>query len=94
MLNFLGKFLSSNEGEIKKLHQTVQQVNSFEEATKKLKEKDFPKKTAELKLRLERGESLDNLLPQAYALVREASLRVNNERHFDVQVMGAIVLHQ
>ncbi len=94
MLNFLGKLLNSNEGEINKLKTVVEEVNILEPQYKKLKEKDFPKKTAEFKLRLERGESLDQILPEAFALVREASVRVNNQRHFDEQIMGAITLHQ
>lgn len=94
MLSFLGKLLNSNEGEVNRLTPVVEKVNLLEPQIKKLKDKDFPKKTAELKLRLERGESLDDLLPEAYAMVREASFRVDNKRPFDVQIIGAIVLHQ
>lgn len=94
MLNFLTKFLNANNGEIKRLAGVTVRVNASEEGVKKLKEKDFPKKTAELRLRLERGESLDDLLPEAFALVREASHRINNERHFDEQVMAAVALHE
>lgn len=72
----------------------VAEVNRFEEAIKKLKDKDFAVKTEQLKKRLASGESLDDLLPEAFALVREASFRVNKERPFDVQVMGAIILHE
>ncbi len=94
MFNFLGKILNSNEKDAKKLQPVVDQVNSLEKEVQKLKDKDFAKKTAELKLKLERGTSLDDLLPEAYALVREASFRVNKEHPFDVQIMGAIALHQ
>lgn len=94
MFKFLTKFLNSNEKEIKKLFPLVEKVNSYEPMAQKLKETDFPKKTQELQNRFADGESLEQLLPQAFALVREASFRVNKERHFDVQVMGAIVLHQ
>ncbi len=94
MLNFLTKFLNSNEAEIKNLMPLVAKINSLEPGLKKLKEKDFAKKTAELKLRLERGQTLNDLLPEAYALVREACLRVENKRYFDVQIMAGIVLHQ
>ncbi|MCL4390492.1 MAG: preprotein translocase subunit SecA [Patescibacteria group bacterium] len=94
MLNFLTKFLDSNDKEVKRLWPLVEAVNNFEPKVKKLKDKDFAKKTAELKLRLERGESLDDLLPEAFAAVREASFRVNNERHFDVQILAGVALHQ
>ncbi len=94
MLSFLSKILNSNEAEIKKLSSVVEKIGSIEPEYKKLKEKDFPKKTAELKLRHERGESLDDLLPEAYALVREAAFRVNGTRPYDEQVMAAIALHQ
>ncbi|MBI4099640.1 preprotein translocase subunit SecA, partial [Candidatus Microgenomates bacterium] len=94
MLGFLGKFLNSNEKEVGRLMTLVATVSDQEQATKKLKDKEFPKKTAELKLKLERGQTLDDLLPEAFALVREASFRVNKERHFDVQVLAAIALHQ
>lgn len=94
MLNFLGKLLNSNEAEINRLKPIVEKINSYEPEFKKLKEKDFVKKTAEFKLRLERGESLNELLPEAYALVREACVRVEGKRYFDVQMMAGIVLHQ
>ena len=93
MLNFLGKFLNSSEKEIQRLRPVVARINSLEPQIKKLPDKDFPKKTAELKLKFERGQSLDDLLPEAFALVREASFRVNKERPFDVQIMAAIALH-
>lgn len=93
MLNFLSKILGSNDAEIKKLAPLVEKIASLEPDYKKLKEKDFPKKTAELKLKLERGKTLDELLPEAFALVREASFRVDSKRHFDEQIMAGIVLH-
>lgn len=91
MLGFLGKFLNSNEKEVKRLEALVAAVSGQEAAAKKIKDKDFPAQTAQLKLKLERGA---DILPQAYALVREASLRVNKERPFDVQVLAAIALHE
>lgn len=94
MFKFLSQFLNSNDKEIKRLNGIAAQVNDLEEKIKKLKDKDFPKETAKLKLQLERGKSLDEILPEAYALVRETSLRVNKERHFDVQVMAALALHE
>lgn len=94
MFNFLNKFLNSNEREVKRLLPVVEEVNRFEGAIKKLKDKDFAIKTEQLKKRLASGESLNDLLPEAFALVREASFRVNKERPFDVQVLGAVVLHR
>jgi preprotein translocase subunit SecA len=94
MLNFLTNFLNTNQREVKKLLPLVTEINRFEPAMHKLKEKDFPKVTAKLKERLAAGESLDDLLPEAFALAREASVRVNNQRPFDEQLMAAIALHQ
>lgn len=94
MLNFLGKFLNSNEAEVKRLTPLIEKINRLESGLEKLKPTDFPKKTAEFKLRFERGETLDEILPEAYALVREAAKRVNNMRHFDVQLLAGIALHQ
>lgn len=94
MLNFLGKFLNSNEAEVRRLTPLIEKINQLESSLENLKPSDFPKKTAEFKLRLERGETLDDLLPEAYAVVREAARRVNNMRHFDVQLIAGIVLHQ
>jgi preprotein translocase subunit SecA len=72
----------------------VAKVNSLEEALKALKDEDFPVKTAELKERYSKGESLDSLLPEAFALVREASRRTLGQRHYDVQILGGIALHR
>jgi preprotein translocase subunit SecA len=94
MLGFLGKILDSNEREIKKLLPIVQKINALEEEVKKLSDEEIKAKTSEFKLRLSRGETLDEILPEAYALVREVSARINGERPFDVQLMAAIVLHQ
>src|SRR3989344_3694484 len=94
MLNFLSKFLDSNTREVERHQPLVDQINSLENDFKKLKEKDFKAKTAEFKARLDRGETLDDLLPEAFALVREASVRTTGLRHYDVQLIGGIVLHQ
>lgn len=72
----------------------VEEINSLEEKTSKFSQKDFRKKTEELKERLAGGENLDELLPEAFALVRELSKRLNNERTFDVQLMAGICLHE
>ena len=61
---------------------------------KNLNDLDFPKKTQEYKDKIKQGKTLDELLPDAFALVREASKRTRNERHFDVQIIGGVVLHE
>ncbi len=92
MLGLINKFFDSNKKEIKKLQPIVDKINAEEDNVKKLKAKDFPKKTQELKDRLEKGETLTDILPVAFALAREASRLTLGMRHFDQQVMGAIVL--
>ena len=94
-LNFISKiFKSSNQKELDKLQKIVKQVNNCEDRIVKLEDYEFPKKTEELKSRIKQGSKLDDLLPEAFALVREASKRTRGERHFDVQIIGGIVLHQ
>ena len=93
-LNFITKLIrSGNQRELDKLEKIVQKVNFLEDNSKKLNDADFPEKTNEFKKRLRNGENIDKILPEAFALVREASKRVRNERHFDVQIIGGIVLH-
>lgn len=94
LFDFLGKFFNSNEGELKKLNPIVDKINILSRSVGKLEDEDFPRKTNKLKKRVIAGESLDEILPEAYALVREASDRVIGERHFDVQLISGIVLHQ
>ncbi len=94
MLNFITKLFDSNDREINKLLPIVAQVNSFETKIKKLKDSDFPKKTEELKKRVEKGESLYDILPEAFTLVREAAFRTLGLRHYDVQIIAATVLAQ
>ena len=94
MLGFLGKFFDSNEKQLDKLRVVVEQVNKWESKFKKLKEKDFVRKTEELKKRLAKGKTLDNLLPEAFALAREAASRTLKMRPFDVQLMAAVCFHQ
>ena len=94
-LNFLSKFIkSSNQKELDRINKIVDQVNSYEPIIKKIADKDFPEKTINLKKMLREGKSIDDLLPEAFALVREASKRTRNERHYDVQILGGVVLHQ
>ena len=93
--NLLSKlFKSSNQKELDKLSKFVEEINKLEGKTSKLDDNDFPKKTQELKNKIIDGANKVDLLPEAYALVREASKRINNERHFDVQLIGGIVLNQ
>jgi preprotein translocase subunit SecA len=87
-------FGSKNERELKKLAPVVDQINQLEPKFQALSDEQFPEKTAELKERLSRGESLDDILPEAFAAVREASVRTLGMRHFDVQLIGGMVLHQ
>ena len=94
-LNFFSKLIkSSNQRELDRLAKIVKKVNSFEDTTKDLEDAEFPKKTQEFKEKLKSGTTLGNILPEAFALVREASRRVRNERHFDVQIIGGIILHE
>ena len=76
------------------MEKLLKEINSFEEKIKNLKDKDFPEKTLEFKEKLKNGVTLDKLLPEAFALVREAAKRTRNERHFDVQLIGGVVLHE
>lgn len=94
MLNFITKLFDSNDKEINKLLPIVAEINSFEKKFEKLKDTDFPKRTQELKLRVAKGESIYPLLPEAFALVREASRRTLGLRHYDVQMIAATVLAQ
>jgi preprotein translocase subunit SecA len=94
-LNFLSKFIkSSNQKELDRITKIVEKVNFFEDKIKKFSNEDFPKRTLELKDKLNKGEDINNLLPEAFALVREASSRTRNERHYDVQIIGGVVLHE
>ncbi len=94
MLNFLTKFLDSNEKQVKKLDPLVEEVGSFEKKLDKLTDAKLAAKTAEFKLRHERGETLDDLLPEAFAAVREAAKRTLGQRHYDVQIIAGAALHQ
>ena len=95
MFDFIKKALSgSNEAEIKRLRKTVEQINALEGDMHKLSDADMRERTDALRQRARGGEDLDKLLPEAYALVREAAVRALGQRPFDTQMIGAIVLHQ
>ena len=94
-LNLISKFIkSSNQKELDRIEKIVKYINSLENNFKNLSDSDFSKKTLEYKEKIKEGKTLDDLLPEVFALVREASKRVRNERHFDVQLIGGIVLHE
>ncbi|MCR4419747.1 MAG: preprotein translocase subunit SecA [Clostridia bacterium] len=94
MLGALRHLLDDNAREVKRLSRQVVQVNALEPEVQKLNAAQLAAKTAEFKQRLERGATLDDLLPEAFAVVREAARRVLGLRPFDVQVLGGMVLHQ
>lgn len=95
MLSLVQKIIGSrNERFIKKVSRIVQKINSLEPEFEKLSDEQLKAKTFEYRERLANGEILDNLLPEAFATVREAGKRTKNMRHYDVQLIGGIVLHQ
>ena len=95
MLNIVKKILgSSNDREIKRIMPLVEEINKLEESIKKLKDDDFKKRTEILQEKLKDGTEPEKILPEAFALVREAAKRTINMRHFDVQLIGGIVLYQ
>ncbi|MFO7173578.1 MAG: preprotein translocase subunit SecA, partial [Bacillota bacterium] len=96
MLGMLKKWLSgdSSERTIRRHMKTVQRINALEPEFEKLSDEELARKTIEFKERLARGESLDSLLPEAFATVREAAKRTLGMRHYDVQLLGGIVLHE
>jgi len=93
--NLLTKvFGSKNERELKKINPIVQKINAFEPQMQSMSDEALKTQTPLFKERLNNGESLDDILPEAFATVREASIRTLKMRHFDVQLIGGIVLHQ
>ena len=94
-LNLISKLIKSpNQKELDRLSKIVSKINELEPSFANLDDKDFPIKTREFKERIEKGESIDNLLPEAFACAREAAKRTINERPYDVQIIGSIVLHE
>ncbi|EGL84086.1 Protein translocase subunit secA [Caldalkalibacillus thermarum TA2.A1] len=95
MLGWLKKWFGDpTEKELKQMYKIVEHINSLEPEMERLSDNELQQKTQHFKERLARGETLDDLLPEAYAVCREASKRVLNMRHFDVQLLGGIVLHK
>ncbi len=94
MLGLMKSIAGSSEREVKKLRRIVQRINSLEASMEAMSDEELRAQTDRFKERYANGESLDKILPEAYATVREAAKRVIGMRHFDVQLMGGIVLHQ
>ncbi len=94
-LNIISKFIKSgNQKELDRIQKIVEEINLKESKVSKFEDNEFPLRTNEFISRLKEGEKLNDLLPEAFALVREASKRISNERHFDVQLFGGIALHE
>lgn len=94
MLKIFSKFLDLNQKEVERLAKIVEKINSFEDKAKKLKEKDFIKKTEEFKKRIANGEKMEDILPEAFAVAREATYKTLGMRHYDVQMMAATALFE
>jgi len=94
MFKLFGGFVDSNEKVLKRLQPVVDRINELEPDFERLSDDELRAKTDEFKARYKAGSSLDELLPEAFAAVREAAKRTIGQRHFDVQLMGGIVLHQ
>ena len=93
-MSVFGKLFNYSEKEVKRVKPLVDKINELEDSMKKLTDSELQHKTVEFKERLANGEDLDDLLPEAFAVVREASVRVLGMRPFDVQLIGGIILHQ
>ena len=85
-------FGDENTKTLKSFQKQVDKINELEPAMQDLKNEDFPVKTEEFKKRIQDGDSMDEMIPETFALVREASTRVIGERHFDVQLLGGLAL--
>ncbi|MBS1107930.1 MAG: preprotein translocase, SecA subunit, partial [Deltaproteobacteria bacterium] len=85
---------TKNDRELKRIVPLVERVNTLEPAWVKLSDAQLRAKTAEFRQRLEQGEALDALLPEAFATVREAAKRTLGQRHYDAQLVGGVVLHE
>ena len=93
-MGILDRILRAGEGKkLKALEGLVPDINAYADAFKSLSDDDLKAKTGEFRSRLERGESLDDLLTEAFAVVREGADRVIGQRHYDVQMMGGAALH-
>jgi len=94
-LNIFSKIIKSgNQKELDRIEKIVKKINLLEKDTEKLDRSEFPKKTEHLINQLKNGKKTNDILPEAFSLVREASKRINKERHFDVQLVGGVILHE
>ena len=93
-MNIFKKLFGSNEREIERLRPIVEKINTFEIGLSRLSDEELKNKTQEFRERLGQGATLNEILPEAFAVVREASKRVIGERHYDVQLIGGMALHQ
>jgi len=94
-LNIISKFIrGNNQKELDRINKIVKKINILEKNFEILDDSEFPKKTNEFIEQIKNGKKLDEILPEAFALAREASKRINNERHFDAQLIGGIALHE
>ena len=94
-LNIFSKLIKSgNEKELGRIQQIVNKVNLLEKDLENLSDEMFPKKTEKLIEDIKNGKSLNEVLPEAFSMVREASKRIRNERHFDVQLIGGVTIHE
>jgi len=95
MASILDRIMRAGEGKIlRELSKVVEEVNAFESSISALTDDQLRGKTAEFKSRLTQGQTLDDLLPEAFAVVREAAKRTLGQRHYDVQIMGGAALHR
>ena len=98
MLNIgtiIGKFVkNSSQRELDRLKSLVDRINRLESEIKTVPSESFPSKTSEFKEKIKKGMKLEDLLPEAFAYVREASIRTLGERHYDPQLLGGVILHQ
>ncbi len=94
MKNFLSKLFDSRAKELARLREEVKKIDAFEEKMRRMDSADFPRQTEEFRARLQKGENLDDILPEAFALVREAADRTIGQRHYPEQMIGGIVLHR
>ena len=93
-MGIIKKLFNYSEKEVKRVMPLVEKINGLESSMKELTDAELQNKTTEFKERLSNGETLDDLLPEAFAVVREAAVRVLGMRPFDVQLIGGIILHQ
>jgi len=93
-VSFIGGLFDSNEGELRRLRKIAARVNTLEEETARLGEADLAETTVRMRERLAKGETVDDILPEVFARVREAAKRTLGQRHFDVQLLGGLALHK